>query len=120
MVQNYKGILRYPKILTPEEYVEIYDEVVGAIIIYVKRHKPKSFTVKNLFGYRNKDWEGYSAQILYDKWMRFYHGDHQKAYKRAAISLGQIFKTAIVEMKDIDFKIDTSYNWNIRYIPILK
>lgn len=132
------GKIFYPRSLrSKREYLAcrhcIYDEIRK----YLKneRHQNEWFTVNDIFGKENKDWEAHdlSIIILYKNRLNQYSHDDQcvlhynpydesnskisssgAAYRQAAIDLGHLVKYVLNE-SEFKFDIHRSYPFKVKY-----
>lgn len=123
LLENKTGF-RTPRIISDAELTKC-KKCVEKIIRKYLNTGIKSFTVKDLFGGDNWNWNNkkWYIQILYDKYYNKYSnwdgvtGDdaNMMAYKQAAIDVGHIVKLVISSMPE-KFKLSNTSGWNLTYM----
>lgn len=122
LLENKTGF-RTPRIVSNAELAKC-KQCVEKIIRKHLNAGFKSFTVKDLFGGDNWNWNDkkWYIQILYDRYYNKYSswngvsGDDADAmaYKQAAIDVGHIVKLVISSMPE-KFKLSNASGWNLTY-----
>lgn len=122
LLENKTGF-RTPRIISNAE-LEKCKKCVEKIIRKHLNTGIKSFTVKDLFGGDNWNWNKnkWYIQILYTKYYDKYSGwnsfpdddANMMAYKQAAIDVGRIVKLVISSMPE-KFKLSNTSGWNLTY-----
>jgi hypothetical protein len=82
--------------VTPEKKYLIKAFMQGAVYSWVKNRMGDQFTVRDLVGGENYNWEGTPLQVLYDRHVES-GKDHDAAVLAAAIDLGRLTKIVLHE-----------------------
>lgn len=129
MIKNKNVTYRTPRVLTAAEIISCKKYIEKQIMNYITGG-PKSFCVKDIFGYDNWDWSQQhpTIQCIYDAWCKHYAKKYSgkwtcdeiycEAYKQAGISLGHLVKQTARDMQNITFKIANPTCWNIIYTVV--
>jgi hypothetical protein len=70
----------------------------GAVYSWIKNQKDKSFSVRDLMGGENFEWEGTPLQVLYEKHLSK-GKSNTEAIEAAAKDLGWLVKTVLIDDK---------------------
>ena len=70
----------------------------------------KPFTAPDFVGFKNRDWTGTPLQVLYERYMEVYQGNHDVAYDRAGKAAGYLFKAALAE-SEFTYRIQRGSHW---------
>jgi hypothetical protein len=100
--------------ITAIQEQRIYDFLQGAVYCWCKNRSSEWFTVRDLLGGDNFDWNGTPLIVLYDKYIN--NGKkHDKAVIEAGKDAGRIMK-AVLNIDDRDFLTKKgfvrTYKWN--------
>ncbi|QQE13922.1 hypothetical protein JD969_10330 [Planctomycetota bacterium] len=95
--------------LNPEVIVQIKAFIQGAVYCWVKNRKNEQFSVRDLFGGENFEWNGTPLIHLYEKHANMFKKEHEAAMKDAAKDLGCLLKDVLITDKRTFTKDDAGF-----------
>ena len=99
MLQGKSKITNISAKLNPEEFVSAKAYILGAVHGYTASDEEGCFSVRNLFGGKNKDWGDTPLQAIYNFYRNTEKLRHEEAAKRAAQDVGKLLRQVLNEDK---------------------
>ncbi len=106
MIINNNSPAKITKKLSNNELQKIKKYLKKRVNNWIKRNLSKPFTLRDLVGKENANWNGTPLQILYDK--NSHLANEEKQYKQAAKDAGNLLKQ-VVEKHSSNFSLQTKY-----------
>ena len=99
MLQGKSKITNISAKLNPEELASAKVYILGAVHGYTASDEEGCFSVRSLFGGKNKDWGDTPLQKIYDFYKNTEKLGHEEAAKRAAQDVGKLLRQVLNEDK---------------------
>lgn len=99
MLQGKSKITNISAKLNQEELASAKVYILGAVHGYTASDEESCFSVRNLFGGKNKDWGDTPLQAIYNFYRNTEKLGHEEAAKRAAQDVGKLLKQVLNEDK---------------------
>lgn len=95
MIKNNKSLARSVTGLTNQEIQDIKNHLKELVDNWIRNNPSQPFTLGDLVGKENANWNGTPLQRLYDKNSHF--NDERKQYAQAAKEAGHLLKQVLEE-----------------------